>query len=81
MTIGLNKWDLSRYLLVEDGHDTHHLGPANRFGETSLVTPCELGFRATFNLAHVGDEVRQEPRICGFIKRVDTQLVEPVVSA
>lgn len=45
-------------MFVEDRHDAHHLGPANRFGETSLVTPCQLGFRATFYLAHVGDEVR-----------------------
>lgn len=55
----LKKWDDgSRHLLVEDGHDAHHLGPANRFGETPLVAPCELGLRATFNLAHVGDEIR-----------------------
>ena len=57
---GLKKWGgfIQRYLLVEDRHDTHHLGPANRFCETSLSTPCQLGFRATSYLAHVGDEVR-----------------------
>ena len=47
-----------RYLLIEDRHDAHHLGPANGFCETSLVTPCQLGVRATSYLAHVGDEVR-----------------------
>lgn len=57
---------------------SHHLGPPDSFAEPSLGPPCKLCLCSTCDTSHIGHKVREETRIEGFPKGIDTELVENV---
>jgi len=61
-------------------HDSHHLSPPDGFAESSLGPPCELGVCPAYDTSHIGHEVGEESGVEGLPERVDTELVEDVIT-
>ena len=58
---------------------SHHLSPSDGFTEPSLGPPCELRLCPAYDTPHLGHKVREESRVEGLSKRVDSKLVEDIL--
>lgn len=59
---------------------SHHLSPPDGLAKPSLGPPRELCLCPAHDTTHIGYKVGEESRIEGLLERVDTKLVEDILS-
>lgn len=62
------------------GHYTHHFGPSDCFGQTSLGAPGQAGLCSILDFAHVTDPGREQVRVEAFFHGVHLELVKDVLT-